>query len=166
MSDPFTAAAITVSSSAARGHAEDRSGPLLARLLAEHGASQPTVEVVPDDAAEIEAALRASVSKGIDVVVTTGGTGLSADDVTPEATAAVLEREAPGFSEAIRAEAIRQLATGPLSRGRSGVAGSTLIINLPGSPRAVEESMSVIGPALAHAAAQLGRQGSRDSHSA
>jgi molybdenum cofactor synthesis domain-containing protein len=164
MAEAFRSAVITVSSSAANGAAEDISGPLLAGLLEGLGATTPTVEIVPDDFEAIAEALSACVKQGIELVLTTGGTGMSVDDVTPEATASVIERDAPGFAEAIRAEAARQLATGILTRGRSGIAGSTLIINLPGSPRAVEESLAVIGPALAHAAGQLGKRGSRASH--
>ena len=158
------AAVITVSSSAAAGSSEDRSGPLLAKLLTEIGAENPTVEVVADDAEAISELLRDKVAAGIDLVLTTGGTGLTDDDVTPEATASVIERDAPGFAEAIRAEAARQIPTGILTRGRSGIAERTLIVNLPGSPKAVEQSFAVIGPALAHAADQLRGSGGREHH--
>lgn len=158
------AAVITVSTSAAAGASEDASGPLLAGLLESIGFEQVPVIIVPDEIDAIAASLRDQVAAGTALVLTTGGTGLTGDDVTPEATLSVIEREAPGFSEAIRVEAARRLPTGILTRGRSGTAGRTLIINLPGSPNAVEESFAVIGPALTHAAAQLEGSGGRQSH--
>lgn len=164
MAEAPTAAVITVSTSAAAGRSEDVSGPLLARLLCDLGFVDAQVDVVPDDFAIIVNALQEHVTAGTNLLVTTGGTGMSRDDVTPEATASVIERDAPGFAEAIRAHAAKQLPTGILTRGRSGIAGETLIINLPGSPRAVEESLAVVGPALLHATNQLGRNSSRDSH--
>jgi molybdopterin adenylyltransferase len=123
------------------------------------------MEVVPDDLALIEDRLNHYVDEGCDLVFTTGGTGLTPDDVTPEATRAVIERDAPGFAEAMRAEAARRTPHGILSRGVSGIAAYTLIVNFPGSPRAVRELFPVIAPTLAHAVRTLhgdSRHGARD----
>ncbi len=108
------------------------------------------MEVVPDDYALIEDRLLHYVDLDIDVILTTGGTGFTPDDVTPEATRAVIERDAPGFAEAMRAEALRKTPMGILSRGVSGIAGRTLIVNFPGSPKAVQELFPVIAPTLEH----------------
>jgi molybdenum cofactor synthesis domain-containing protein len=108
------------------------------------------MEVVPDDFALIEDRLHHYVDAGCDLVFTTGGTGLTPDDITPEATRAVLDREAPGFAEALRAEAARHTPMGILSRGISGIAGATLIVNFPGSPKAVAELFPVLAPTLGH----------------
>jgi molybdopterin adenylyltransferase len=108
------------------------------------------MEVVPDDFALIEDRLHHYVDAGCDLVFTTGGTGLTPDDITPEATRAVIDREAPGFAEAMRAEAARHTPMGILSRGVSGLAERTLIINFPGSPKAVEELFVVLAPTLGH----------------
>jgi molybdenum cofactor synthesis domain-containing protein len=108
------------------------------------------MEVVPDDFALIEDRLHFYVDEGCDLVFTTGGTGLTPDDITPEATRAVLDREAPGFAEAMRAEALRHTPMGMLSRGISGIAGQTLIVNFPGSPKAIGELFVVLAPTLGH----------------
>ena len=108
------------------------------------------MEVLPDDAALIEDRLNHYIEDDCDLIFTTGGTGLTPDDVTPEATRAVIERDAPGFAEAMRAEAQRHTPMGILSRGVSGVAGRTLIVNFPGSPKAVRELFPVIAPTLRH----------------
>jgi molybdenum cofactor synthesis domain-containing protein len=118
---------------------------------------------VPDDFALIEDRLHEYVDAGCDLVFTTGGTGLTPDDITPEATQAVLERDAPGFSEAMRAESLRRTPHGVLQRGVSGTCGRTLIVNFPGSPKAVEELFPVIAPALPHAVETL-RGVSRHGH--
>lgn len=159
-----SATAITVSTSAAAGTGEDESGPLLERLLSGLGADSVSRRTVADDRQAIEEALRDEVSAGTQLVITTGGTGITRDDLTPEATADVIEKEVPGIAEAIRAEAIRAVPTGCLTRGAAGIAGSTLIINLPGRPKAVEESFAVIAGALGHAVDQMRRSGGRDSH--
>ena len=143
-------AVLTVSSSVSRRFAEDRSGPLLAELAEEAGADVQAMEVIPDDYALIEDRLHHFVDDGMALIFTTGGTGLTPDDVTPEATRAVIDREAPGFAEAMRAEALRQTPMGILTRGVSGIAGTTLIINFPGSPNAVRELFGVIAPTLRH----------------
>jgi molybdopterin adenylyltransferase len=108
------------------------------------------MEVVPDDFALIEDRLSSLVEAGCDLVFTTGGTGMTPDDITPEATRAVLDREAPGFAEALRAESTRHTPMGILSRGVSGISGRTLIVNFPGSPKAIEEGFGVIAPTLTH----------------
>ena len=159
------AAILTISTSVAAGRTEDRSGPALAAQAESAGVRAVEHVIVPDDAARIVAELRrlSTEPDAVDLVFTTGGTGLTGDDVTPEATRAVIEREAPGFSEAMRAEALRRTPTGILSRGVSGIAGRTLIVNFPGSPRAIDELFGVIAPALAHAVATLGRAGGRSA---
>jgi molybdopterin adenylyltransferase len=108
------------------------------------------MEVVPDDFALIEDRLHHYVEDGCDLIFTTGGTGLTPDDVTPEATRAVIERDAPGFAEAMRAEGAKHTPMGILTRGVSGIAGRTLIVNFPGSPRAIRELFPVIAPTLRH----------------
>ena len=108
------------------------------------------MEVVPDDFALIEDRLHHFIASGCDLVFTTGGTGLTPNDITPEATRAVIDREAPGFAEALRAESVRHTPMGILSRGISGISNHTLIVNFPGSPKAVEEGFGVIAPTLRH----------------
>jgi molybdopterin adenylyltransferase len=143
------AVVVTVSDRAAAGLTEDRSGPAVAAKLAVHGFEGAEVRIVPDGVDSVKAILEELVVTH-DLIVTTGGTGFSPRDVTPEATRLVIDREAPGLSEAIRADTFGKFPHGMLSRGVSGIAGSTLIVNLPGSVKAVEESMDVIGPALRH----------------
>ena len=158
-------AVLTVSTSVSRREHEDESGPALAALAEKAGCEVIAMEVVPDDLALIEDRLNHYVDEGYDLIFTTGGTGLTPDDVTPEATRAVLTREAPGFAEALRAEAVRIKPHGMLSRGVSGIAGSALIVNFPGSPRAVLELFGVIAPTLPHAVRTLrgdSRHGARD----
>ncbi|HEX2016635.1 MAG TPA: MogA/MoaB family molybdenum cofactor biosynthesis protein [Solirubrobacteraceae bacterium] len=158
-------AVLTVSSSVSRRETEDESGPLLAELAEDAGAEIVAMEVVPDDSALIEDRLRHYVDDEFSLIFTTGGTGLTPDDVTPEATRAVIERDAPGLAEAMRAEALRHTPMGLLSRGVSGVSGCTLIVNFPGSPRAVRELFPVLAPVLAHAVATLQRgDGQRGGH--
>src|ERR1700691_5806630 len=122
------AAILTVSSSVARGENEDRSGVALAQQARDAGAEIAAQDVVADDRAQIERWLRAQVQQGVDLIFTTGGTGFTDDDVTPEASKAVIERDAPGFAEAMRAESTRIKPLGMLSRGLSGTAQGTLII--------------------------------------
>ncbi len=143
-------AVLTISTRVSRRESDDASGPLLAELAEEAGADVEQMEVVPDDFSLIEDRLHHFVDGGMDLVFTTGGTGFTPDDVTPEATRAVIERDAPGFAEAMRAEALRATPTGILSRGRSGIAGRTLIVNFPGNPKAVRELFPVIAPTLRH----------------
>ncbi len=151
------AAVLTISTTIARGEGEDRSGPALVELC-ENAGLEVTHEVVPDDREAIVAALeRLADMEGVRFVFTTGGTGLTLDDVTPEATRAVIEREAPGYAEAIRMDARQHTPLGHLTRGVSGVRGRTLIVNLPGNPKAIEQSWPIIEPTLAHAAQLLER---------
>ncbi len=152
-------AILTVSTSVAAGQTGDRSGAALAEQAQAAGAEVVTRDVLADDRAAIEQWLRAQANGGASLIFTTGGTGLTDDDVTPEATLAVIDRHAPGFAEAMRAEALRHTPMGLLSRGVSGIAGRALIINFPGNPKAIGELFPVIAPALEHAVATLQRQG-------
>jgi molybdenum cofactor synthesis domain-containing protein len=148
------ALAITVSNRAAAGVYADRSGPVLAGLLAAAGCSVDGPLVVPDGE-PVEAALRDAIAAGYDVVVTTGGTGLTPGDRTPEMTRRVLDREIPGIAEAIRAAGIAAgVPSAMLSRGLAGLAGRVLIVNLAGSAGGVRDGMTVLAPVLAHAVDQ------------
>jgi molybdenum cofactor synthesis domain-containing protein len=148
------ALAITVSNRAAAGVYADRSGPVLAGLLAEAGCSVDGPIVVPDGE-PVEAALRDAIARGYDVVVTTGGTGLTPGDLTPEMTRRVLDREIPGIAEAIRAAGVAAgIPAAMLSRGLAGLSGSVLIVNLAGSSGGVKDGMAVLAPVLRHAVDQ------------
>jgi molybdenum cofactor synthesis domain-containing protein len=148
------ALAITVSNRAAAGVYEDRSGPVLAELLRAAGCEVDGPRVVADGD-PVEAALRDAVRAGYDVVVTTGGTGLTPADLTPEMTRKVLDREVPGIADAIRQEgAAAGVPSAVLSRGLAGLAGQTLIVNLPGSTGGVRDGMAVLSRVLLHAVDQ------------
>jgi molybdopterin adenylyltransferase len=148
----FRAAVVTVSDKGAAGLREDASGPVLRGLLEDAGASVGEPTVVPDEQERIEQQLRGLADGGdVDLVVTTGGTGLALRDRTPEATLAVVDRLAPGFAEAMRAASLEITPHAMLSRAVAGVRGRTLIINLSGSPKACREQFAVIAPALPHA---------------
>jgi molybdopterin adenylyltransferase len=152
------AAILTVSTSVADGRSTDRSGEELAQLALAAGAEVVDRAVVADEQPAIEQQLRRQLGAGAALIFTTGGTGLTSDDVTPEATKAVIDRDAPGFAEAMRAESLRHTPMGILTRGVSGIAGRTLIINFPGNPKAIRELFPVIAPTLEHVVATLQRQ--------
>jgi molybdenum cofactor synthesis domain-containing protein len=151
-------AILTVSTSVAAGRSQDLSGQALAELAAQAGAEIVAQGVVADDAAAIEEWLRGQVGDEVSIILTTGGTGFTPDDVTPEATRAVIERDAPGIAEAMRAESRRHTPMGILSRGCSGLAGRSLIVNFPGNPKAIRELFGVIAPILEHAVGTLNRE--------
>lgn len=151
------AAVITVSSTRALGEGDDVSGPALVELCRQAGL-ETRHETVPDDRVAIAAALRRLADEeDVRFAFTTGGTGMTHDDVTPEATRDAIDREAPGFAETIRQESRRHTPLGILTRGVSGIRGRTLIVNFPGSPKGVRESWPVVEPTLRHAAETLER---------
>ncbi len=155
----FRVAILTVSDRSAAGRREDESGAVIRELVAaDLHATVVAYRVVPDEPAPIEAALRDWADHGeADLVLTTGGTGLAPRDITPEATRAVLEREVPGIPEAMRAASLARTPFAMLSRMVAGTRGRTLIVNLPGSPKAIGQSWPVVEPTLRHAAATLAR---------
>ena len=159
-------AIITISTAGARGEREDLSGQALGELASAAGAEVVARELVPDDRGQIEEALRrhAAPDAQVAVILTTGGTGLTPDDITPEATRAVIEREVPGVAETMRAESLKYTPMGMLSRGVCGVAGTTLIVNFPGSPKSIQQLFGVIEPVLRHAEAMLRREPGQDVH--
>ncbi|MCK4694046.1 MAG: MogA/MoaB family molybdenum cofactor biosynthesis protein, partial [Anaerolineales bacterium] len=140
---------LTISDRSSRGEREDRSGPLLKELIENQGWRVVRFDVVSDDQQDIEALLRVWADSGeVDLILTTGGTGFSSRDRAPEATLAIIERLAPGLVEAMRAASLKVTPHAMLSRAIAGIRGRTLIVNLPGSPRAVAENLKVILPAL------------------
>jgi len=150
---------LTASTLGARGEREDSSGQAIRELIAGLDACVEAYRVVTDDRATIEQALRAWCDDlRLDLILTTGGTGLSPNDVTPDATRAVVEREVPGLAEAMRLEGLKHTARAMLSRAVAGVRGQTLIVNLPGSPKGVSESLGAILEVLPHALEILQRR--------
>jgi molybdenum cofactor synthesis domain-containing protein len=141
---------LTASDKGARGERVDRSGPAVREMIEAAGGEVVRTAVVPDDEEEIRRVLIAWSAEGLDLVLTTGGTGFSPRDRTPEATKAVIERETPGLPEAMRRAGAERTPTAILSRAAAGIRGSTLIVNLPGSERGARESLAAILPALAH----------------
>jgi molybdenum cofactor synthesis domain-containing protein len=152
MTTPIRAAVITASDACSRGERADDSGAALVELLESCGAEIVEKSIVPDDLELLVWTLaELSERENINLIMTTGGTGLGPRDNTPEATLQVIQRDVPGIAEAIRAESLKVTPMAMISRGVAGVASGTLIINLPGSPKAVRESFAVIKPVLAHA---------------
>ena len=146
------AVVITVSDACSRGEREDSSGKALVQLLTDIGADIVESTILSDDLDALVESLRSFADRDdVNLIITTGGTGLGPRDNTPEATQSVIEREAPGIAEAIRGESLKATPMAMLSRGVCGVRSGTLIVNLPGSPKAVKESFAVIRPVLAHA---------------
>jgi molybdenum cofactor synthesis domain-containing protein len=152
LSTSIRAVAITVSDACSRGEREDDSGAALVELLRASGAEVVETGILSDDLGPLVQKLEEIARRGdVNLIITTGGTGVGPRDNTPEATLRVIEREAPGIAEAIRAESLKVTPMAMISRGVAGVSSETLIINLPGSPKAVRESFAVIQPVLAHA---------------
>ena len=159
MPTQIRAVVITVSDACSRGEREDASGEALAQLLRDVGAEIVVTTIVSDDLEPLSELLRASAERSdVNLIVTTGGTGLAPRDNTPEATLAIIERAAPGLAEAMRIETLKQTPMAMISRGVCGIRSGTLIINLPGSPKAVRESFAVIKPVLHHAITLLSGQ--------
>jgi molybdopterin adenylyltransferase len=149
-------AIITLSDKGSKGEREDESGRTIREMVSAIGADVRHYEVLPDERLLIAAALaRLADSDAIDLIITTGGTGVAPRDVTPEATRDVIERELPGMAEAMRAESLKKTAHAMISRSIAGIRKQTLIVNLPGSPRAVRENLAVILPALSHAVEKI-----------
>jgi len=146
------AAILTISDKGFKGEREDLSGPMLREILGKAGFSVTKTEILPDDQQLLEQRLRHLADEScLDLVVTTGGTGVSPQDVTPDATLAVIDREVPGMAEAMRVNSLAKTSHAMLSRAVVGVRGQTLIINLPGSVTGARENMQVLLPALEHA---------------
>jgi molybdopterin adenylyltransferase len=163
-SEPLRAAVVTVSTSRARDGGSDESGDALVALVSEMEGTLAGRDLVGDDREEIEGCLRRwADGGGCDLILTSGGTGFAASDVTPEATEAVIERRAPGIAEAMRAASAGHTRHWMLSRATAGIRGEALIVNFPGNPKAIDESFGVIAPALRHAVDTL-HGGGRRSH--
>jgi molybdenum cofactor synthesis domain-containing protein len=158
------AAVLTVSTSVSARRAEDRSGPVLAARAEAAGCDVVAMEVVPDDFGLIEDRLHHYADAGVDVILTTGGTGFTPDDITPEATRAVIDREAPGIVEAMRAVSLQHTPMAVLSRAVAGIRDATLIVNFPGSPKAVEECFGVLEAVLPHAVRTLQGESRHGGH--
>ncbi|MBU4175243.1 MAG: MogA/MoaB family molybdenum cofactor biosynthesis protein [Actinobacteria bacterium] len=147
----YTAAVVTVSDRGSVGEREDESGPALREILEDAGIDVPRVVIVADERAELKQLLRDLCEEGFNLVVTTGGTGVSPRDVTPEATMEVIDREVPGMAEAMRAESLKVTPHAMISRAVCGLKGRTLIINLPGSPKGARECLEAVMAAVPHA---------------
>ena len=158
------AGVITVSTRGAAGLREDSSGPAMRDALTAAGHEIVSTQLVPDEVGKIANAILEAVRSGANVVLTSGGTGLSPNDVTPEATRRVIDREIPGIAEALRAGSLAKTPHGMLSRGVAGAVGATLVVNLPGSPRAVSESLEVLLSVLPHAVELLAGESGESGH--
>lgn len=160
---PFTAAIITVSDKGARGERIDTSGPAIHEVLTKNGYKVVYTEIVPDEAEDIKRALlKCTDEMETALVITTGGTGFSPRDITPEATLEILERLTPGIPELMRAESMKITPHGCLSRGVAGIRKRSIIINLPGSEKAVRENLEAVMIPLEHGLLMLGSEGSAD----
>jgi molybdopterin adenylyltransferase len=152
----FRVVILTISDRGSKGEREDSSGPLIREMIKSLPAEIIHYEIIPDEQGKIIEALKKSTDHlKADLILTTGGTGMSPRDVTPDATLKVIEKEVPGFSEAMRAESLKKTPHAMISRAITGIRGSSLIVNLPGSPKSVKENLSVILPALPHALSKL-----------
>ena len=159
----YTAAVITISDKGSRGERADTSGPALCAIAEQYGLEIAYRAIVPDEAEDIRRELvTCADEKGIALILTTGGTGFSPRDITPEATKTVIERETPGIPEAMRAASMRITPRGCLSRGAAGIRGRSLIINLPGSEKAAKENLLAVMDALLHGLDMLASSGSAD----
>lgn len=152
MTAPWRVGVVTVSDRSSAGDREDRGGPVLKELAIKAGGQVTAYKIVPDDVPAIEEALGTLADQErCDLIVTTGGTGFTARDVTPEATKNVIHKEVPGLPEAMRMETMKQTKMAILSRAVAGIRGQTLIVNFPGNPKAIKECFAVIEPVLPHA---------------
>ena len=146
----YTASVITVSDRASRGEYEDKSGPAVSDMLKEAGYDVIDQIIIPDEKNIIKETLLSECEKGVALIITTGGTGFAPRDVTPEATKEIVERETPGIADYMRQRSMEITTSGILSRGTAGIRGGSLIINLPGSPKAARENLSFVLPSVGH----------------
>lgn len=152
MKEPWRVGIVTVSDRSAKGEREDRGGPILKEMAHHIGGDITAYEVIPDEIKTIaEMLISLADDKRCDLIMTTGGTGFTARDVTPEATQSVIDKEVPGLPEAMRMETMKQTKMSILSRAVAGIRGQTLIVNFPGNPKAIKECFAVIEPTLPHA---------------